>query len=206
MYCDAPELANLDSQVPAVVHVASCSHSCWWLCKPRDNRIRMALSVTIRFCIIQGASASIVQAGMLRSDRTLTEKMFLAGVVPVLCCTARKPCGRPAMHAVRLCHTFRPVSLSNVSTFHDCYIIIIWYRLLHPSRHDFFVTWDHPVSTVSGGPHIGALYFDSWSRTKLLQVNISWYRICCVKRAMVRGTWLWVSINHPFSKDNNQHY
>lgn len=27
------------------------------------------------------------EAGMLRSDRTLTEKMFLAGVVPVLCCT-----------------------------------------------------------------------------------------------------------------------
>eukprot|EP00913_Durusdinium_trenchii_P032476 g30405.t1 len=30
----------------------------------------------------------IHHAGMLRSDRTLTEKMFLAGVVPVLCCTA----------------------------------------------------------------------------------------------------------------------
>ena len=28
---------------------------------------------------------------MLRSDRTLTEKMFLAGVVPVLCCTAGRP-------------------------------------------------------------------------------------------------------------------
>lgn len=28
------------------------------------------------------------KAGMLRSDRNLTEKMFLAGVVPVLCCTA----------------------------------------------------------------------------------------------------------------------
>ena len=27
---------------------------------------------------------------MLRSDRTLTEKMFLAGVVPVLCCTVRE--------------------------------------------------------------------------------------------------------------------
>ncbi|CAJ1342498.1 unnamed protein product [Effrenium voratum] len=30
----------------------------------------------------------IHHAGMLRADRTLTEKMFLAGVVPVLCCTA----------------------------------------------------------------------------------------------------------------------
>ncbi|CAE8602021.1 unnamed protein product, partial [Polarella glacialis] len=27
-------------------------------------------------------------AGMLRADRSLTEKMFLAGVIPVLCCTA----------------------------------------------------------------------------------------------------------------------
>eukprot|EP00930_Biecheleria_cincta_P022697 TRINITY_DN16541_c0_g2_i1.p1 TRINITY_DN16541_c0_g2~~TRINITY_DN16541_c0_g2_i1.p1 ORF type:complete len:2306 (+),score=474.18 TRINITY_DN16541_c0_g2_i1:62-6919(+) len=30
----------------------------------------------------------IHHAGMLRADRTLTEKMFLAGVIPVLCCTA----------------------------------------------------------------------------------------------------------------------
>lgn len=40
-------------------------------------------------------STSPSKAGMLRSDRTLTEKMFLAGVVPVLCCTARRPSGEP---------------------------------------------------------------------------------------------------------------
>jgi len=38
--------------------------------------------------LIFESGCGIHHAGMLRSDRTLTEKMFLAGVIPVLCCTA----------------------------------------------------------------------------------------------------------------------
>lgn len=110
MQHDAPELLGFSGTSYGAC--SACTHS-WWLCKPRN----------LPGDHLSGAFSSVVEAGMLRSDRTLTEKMFLAGVVPVLCCTARRPCG----DAVVLCHTSRPVCdclFQHVSTFHDCYIHI----------------------------------------------------------------------------------